>query len=313
MDIKDIDTLSKRDTPGWMASVVVHIGIIVMMMVIYVPIPEKLNPIKIIMKQGDTVDDEIIMDDKPFVNQEVIDWMAEIEAKQEAELLAKTILEPDFKPADISPISDPIFNPEPQSGDMSVSEVNPTDLMSSSALKLGSDNKPRLDQGNPLTGTMMEGGSGGDGQVGGMLEKLAGLGAKRGKITVSLFWNTTDDLDLHLVKQKSLPKKGIWFKDMCCFNNRVTKYANLDIDMNVQPKTNDAVENIYLENFIPGRYGVYVHYYRSHTGTSNVKYTVLFQEEGQKPMVFHGSVNIVDNNYASRQIHTFWLKHPRPN
>lgn len=313
MDIKDIDNLSKRDSPGWMASIVVHIGIIIMMMVIYVPIPDKLNPIEIIMKKGDTFDDEIVMDDEPYVNQEMIDWLAEIEAEQEAKKLAETILEPDFKPADISPIEDPIFNPEPQKGDMNLSEVNPADLMtSSSALKLGSDSEPRLDQGNPLTGTMMEGGSGGDGQVGGMLEKLAGLGAKRGKITVSLFWNTTDDLDLHLVKQKSLPEKGVWFKDMCCFNNRKTDYAHLDVDMNVRPKTNDAVENIYLENFVPGRYGVYIHYYRSHTGTSNVKYTVLFQEEGEKPRVFHGSVNIVDNNYASKQVHTFWLKRPRP-
>ena len=152
MDIKDIDNLSKRDSPGWMASVVVHIGIIVMMMVIYVPVPEQLNPIKIIMKQGDTADDEIIMDDEPYVNQEMIDWLAEIEAEQEAEKMAKTQLEPDFKPADISPIEDPIFNPEPQKGDMSLSEVNPTDLMASSALKLGSDNEPRLDQGNPSSG-----------------------------------------------------------------------------------------------------------------------------------------------------------------
>lgn len=313
MDIKNIDNLSKRDSPGWMASVVVHIGIIVMMMVIYVPVPKELNPIQIIMNPS-TKDDEdsIVMDEEPYVNQEIIDWLAEIEAEQEAEKLAETILEPDFKPADISPIEDPIFNPEPQKGDMSLSEANPTDLMtSSSALKLGSDSEPRLDQGNPLTGTMMEGGTGGEGEVGGMLKKLAGLGAKRGKVTVSLFWNTMDDLDLHLVKQTDLPTKGRWFKGMCCFSNRKTNFAELDIDMNVAPKTNDAVENMYLENFVPGRYGVYVHWYRRHTSAKFVKYTVLYQEEGEKPRVFHGSVNFRENNYASKRIHTFWIKHDK--
>ena len=84
MDIKDIDNLSKRDSPGWMASVVVHIGIIVMMMVIYVPVPEELNPIQIIMNPSAKDDeDSIIMDDEPYVNQEMIDWLAEIEAEQE--------------------------------------------------------------------------------------------------------------------------------------------------------------------------------------------------------------------------------------
>jgi hypothetical protein len=308
MDIKDIDNLSKRDSPGWMASVVVHIGIMVMMMVIYVPVPEELNPIQIIMSSAKDDEDSIIMDEEPYVNQEMVDWFAEIETAQEAAKLAETILEPDFKPADISPIEDPIFNPEPQKGDMSLSEVNPADLMGGLSEKLGSNSKSN-EMGNPLTGTIMEGGTGGDGQVGGMLKKLAGLGAKRGKITVSLFWNTTDDLDLHLVKQKLLPKEGQWFKDMCCFQNQKTEFAHLDIDMNVYPNTNDAVENIYLENFVAGRYGVYVHWYRKHTSAKAVKYTVLFQEEGEKPRVFHGSVTFRANNYASKRIHTFWVKH----
>ena len=161
MDTKDLKQLSKKDSPGWMASVIVHIGLIIMMMVIYVPLPETINPIQIIMSPGE--DDNIIADNEPFVNQQMVDWFAEIEAQQEDEKLAETILEPDFKPADISPIEDPIFNPEPQNGSMSLAEVNPTDLMGNITTDKAGSNSDSEDMGNPLTGTQMDGGTGGDG------------------------------------------------------------------------------------------------------------------------------------------------------
>jgi len=314
MDAQDKKELqvyvSRKPAPSMMFSLVIHAFMILFMLLYGLDTPELLKPI-IIEMGGQREDDLIVMDDEPHANQEILDWMAEMKAKQDAEVLAKTKLEPDFKPADISPISDPIFNPEPQKGSMSVTEVNPVDLLSSIATDRMGSNSDSENMGNPLAGTQMEGGSGGDGEVGGMLQKLNGLGAKRGKITVSLFWNTTDDLDLHLVKATSLPVKGKWFLGMCCFQNKKTEFGHLDIDMNVQPHTNDAVENIYLENFVPGRYGVYVHFYRNHTRIPNVKYTLLFQEEGQKPKVFHGSVNFIKNNYSSKRVHTFWIKHDK--
>ena len=312
MDIQDkkelVKYVSRKPAPSFIFSLVWHTMLLIAMVCIgFEKVPE-ISPI-IIELSTNNEEDGIIIDDEPSVNQEIIDFYAEVEAERAAEKeeMAKTILEPNFKPADISPIQDTIFNPEPQNGNMSLSDINPSDLMGSLSEKLGSNNDSN-DMGNPLAGTQMEGGTGGDGQVSGMLKKLSGLGAKRGKITVSLFWNTTDDLDLHLVKATSLPAKGKWFRDMCCFNNQKTEFAHLDIDMNVVPKTNDAVENIYLENFVPGRYGVYVHFYRNHTRIPNVKYTLLFQEEGHKPKVFHGSVNFNRNNYSSKRIHTFWIK-----
>lgn len=311
MDAQDKKELqvyvSRKPAPSMMFSLVLHAFMILFMLLYGLDAPEVLKPIIIEMSQKE--DDVIEMDDEPYVNQEMVDWFAKMEAEQEE--MAKTILEPDFKPADISPISDPIFNPEPQAGTSALTEVLPSELMSNLAPERMGSNTDMMDVGNPLAGTSMEGGTGGNGSVGGMIQKLSGLGAKTGEVTVSLFWNTTDDLDLHLVKQTDLPIQGRWFKGMCCFNHRKTYFAELDIDMNVFPKTNDAVENIYLPHSLPGRYGIYVHFFKRHTNNKSVKYTVLFQEEGEKPVTFHGSVNFRQNNYASKRIHTFWIKKPK--
>ena len=312
MDAQDKKELqeyvSRRPAPSMLVSLVLHACMILFMLMYGLDAPEVLKPIIIEMSQKQ--DDLIEIDDEPYVNQEMVDWFDKIEQEQQVDI-AETILPPDLKPADISPISDPIFNPEPQAGTSALTDVLPSDLMTNLAPERMGSNTDMMEVGNPLAGTSMGGGTGGNGEVGGMIQKLEGLGAKTGKITVSLFWNTMDDLDLHLVKQTDLPVRGRWFRGMCCFNNRKTNFAELDIDMNVFPKTNDAVENIYVPHSLPGRYGVYVHFFKRHTNNKSVRYTVLFQEEGKEPVTFHGTVNFTQHNYASKRIHTFWIKHDK--
>ena len=169
MDAQDKKELqvyvSRKPAPSMVFSLVLHAFMILFMLLYGLDTPELLKPI-IIEMGGQREDDLIVMDDEPFVNQEVIDWMAKIRAQQDAEALAKTKLEPDFKPADISPISDPIFNPEPQKGSMSVTDINPLDLLSSIATDRTGSNSDSENIGNPLTGTMMSAIGSKFGQVG---------------------------------------------------------------------------------------------------------------------------------------------------
>ena len=312
MDAQDKKELneyvSRRPAPSMLVSLVLHACMILFMLLYGLDAPEVLKPIIIEMSQKP--DDLIEIDDEPYVNQAMVDWFDKIEQEQQVDI-AETVLPPDLKPADISPITDPIFNPEPQAGTSALTDVLPSDLMTNLAPERMGSNTDMMEVGNPMAGTSMDGGTGGNGEVGGMIQKLEGLGAKTGKVTVSLFWNTMDDLDLHLVKQTDLPVRGQWFQGMCCFNHRKTYFAELDIDMNVFPKTNDAVENIYVPHNLPGRYGIYVHFFKRHTRNKSVRYTVLFQEEGKEPVTFHGTVNFTQHNYASKRIHTFWIKHDK--
>ena len=105
-----------------------------------------------------------------------------------------------------------------------------------------------------------------------MNRRLERAGARSGDIQISLIWNTTDDLDLHCVD----PAGGHIF-----FGHRRSQSGGvLDVDMNVQPTTDQPVENIYWPrgSAPSGQYKVYVQNYRN-TGTPY-------------PVPFHGIIRI---------------------
>lgn len=221
-----------------------------------------------------------------------------------------TIEPPDLKPADLSDIRDPIFNPVPQAGTSSLSDMNPADLMTNLAPERLGTNTDMMNVGNPLKGLTHGNGTGGySGDAENDLKRLAAYGAKTGKVTVSLIWDTHDDLDLHLVKDRLLPRLGNYdFKDMVSYRNKINKWGTLDIDMNVRPFTNTPVENIYMPALESGSYGIYVHYYASHTRMPLVKFRVLIQREGEnKPLVIPGSVSWAVHNNKSQLVHQFQI------
>lgn len=94
-------------------------------------------------------------------------------------------------------------------------------------------------------------------------------GGKIGKITVSLIWETNDDIDLAIIDPN-----GDWLSYSIKENQNIS--GVLDIDANA--KSNEImefpIENIYINKPIPGRYRVCVNWYRNRTSQSEVPYYI---------------------------------------
>ncbi len=90
----------------------------------------------------------------------------------------------------------------------------------------------------------------------GMDELLSKMGALTGKITISIYWPTKDDLDLHCVTPDG---SHIYYSNPSAGGGR------LDVDMQVQGESDAGAENIYFDNPISGKYEVYVNNYTDRT------------------------------------------------
>lgn len=142
-------------------------------------------------------------------------------------------------------------------------------------------------------------------------ERLNREGAKAGDITISLAWNTFDDLDLHVY----LPSgEEIFFR-----NKRAQQGGNacLDVDMNAgSGQTQEPVENVFigdLDEHIEaprGKYRVVVQNYCYHTEDrrASIPWKVVVNMNGSK-QTFYGECqgegsNVVacDFEYAGRTV-----------
>lgn len=99
-----------------------------------------------------------------------------------------------------------------------------------------------------------------------MSSRLMEVGAKTGDIQVSISWNNYNDIDVWV--------EYISFRNNSMAINWMQKnayYGHLDIDMNLTPMTNRAVENIYFEKARApfGLYNVYIQNYRQWEKTTN--------------------------------------------
>lgn len=97
-------------------------------------------------------------------------------------------------------------------------------------------------------------------------------GAKTGKVTVSLLWNTNDDLDLHVTSPKG---DTIYYS-----NKRGSSGGQLDVDRQVTEFVTNPIENIYWDNPPSGRYTVKVNVYTKRSnGSIPLKVRVLVNGE----------------------------------
>jgi len=87
--------------------------------------------------------------------------------------------------------------------------------------------------------------------------RLLREGAKSGEVQVSLAWDDFNDLDLHLFCPSG---------ERIYFNNKTSECGGeLDVDMNVRPTSDNAVENIvWIQDAPLGQYKVGVHFYKYH-------------------------------------------------
>jgi len=90
-----------------------------------------------------------------------------------------------------------------------------------------------------------------------LMERLAREGGKSGVVQISLAWDDYNDLDMHVFCPSG---------ERIYFNNRKSACGGeLDVDMNVRPKSKKPIENVVWTNEAPdGEYKIGVHFYRHH-------------------------------------------------
>ena len=94
--------------------------------------------------------------------------------------------------------------------------------------------------------------------------RLEREGGKTGEVQISLVWDDFNDLDLHLFCPSG---------ERIYFNNRKSDCGGeLDVDMNVRPTSDSAIENIVWPKNAPlGKYKVGVHFYKHHSKNDTTK------------------------------------------
>ena len=121
---------------------------------------------------------------------------------------------------------------------------------------------------------------------------LNSLEAGTGEITVSMLWDTDDDLDLHMITPDG---------SEISYSNRETGGGVLDYDANVGGRTMDnPIENIYFADPAPGTYTVFIVDYSDRSdGPSDYLVRVTVGGESQ---TFTGTI---DGSSTSIEIITF--------
>ena len=90
-----------------------------------------------------------------------------------------------------------------------------------------------------------------------LMERLTREGGKSGVVQISLAWDDYNDLDMHVFCPSG---------ERIYFNNRKSECGGeLDVDMNVRPKSKTPIENVVWTDQAPdGEYKIGVHFYRHH-------------------------------------------------
>ena len=89
-----------------------------------------------------------------------------------------------------------------------------------------------------------------------LTEFLSLAGAQSGVITVSMLWQTHDDMDLHVVTPSGAE---------IYYGNREADGGKLDVDMQVSSFVENPVENIFFETAEHGIYKAFVHEFSNRT------------------------------------------------
>jgi hypothetical protein len=101
-------------------------------------------------------------------------------------------------------------------------------------------------------------------------------GGRIGEVTVTLAWQTMDDLDLYIQEPSG---------DIIYFQDKVSSLGGrLDVDKNAGGDLiQNPIENVFYANMpARGKYAVYVHYYRSNSGSVTVPYSVFLNVGGEQ-------------------------------
>ncbi len=117
--------------------------------------------------------------------------------------------------------------------------------------------------------------------TGGIQDERARQGAGDGKITISLMWDSKDDLDLHIFTPNG---SELWW------GNPNAQGGVFDIDANREGniKTN-PLENAFFANPVSGEYWIYVYNYEDRTPGKATNWTVRVQV-GDEEQIYSGTI-----------------------
>lgn len=109
-------------------------------------------------------------------------------------------------------------------------------------------------------------------------KRLAEAGAKTGDIQISIAWDNVNDIDVGVFIRNNMGIAKINYQ-----NRMGPNMGMLDVDMNVLPRTNRAVENIFWpKGAAPnGRYTVYVHHYKQWCQAARTPVRVRIKIDGK--------------------------------
>ena len=177
-----LDDSAKKPSRSFGFSLISHAVLLLVLLCIGLKQPESTEPVVIELSMVSSKDEVSL---KPLVGVNFDDF-TNIDAGELKETeLPESFLEPDFTPPPMNPIRDLIFRPENQAGTTSLSDVNPTSLLTNLAPGRIGVNNDAMMVGNPLMSSASGVDTGGQG-LAGDLARLAGYGAKKGLVTVSL-------------------------------------------------------------------------------------------------------------------------------
>jgi hypothetical protein len=133
------------------------------------------------------------------------------------------------------------------------------------------------------------------------IDRVNSAGGKTGVITVSLIWNSIDDLDLALIEPSGT---SIYY----LHNLDDYTHGELDIDNNAsEPLSVKPVENIYINNPINGKYQLRVNWYgKNGSNTQSVNFYCIVRINGEVKHSFNGILNEPKNRENLNNWQTFY-------
>jgi len=142
----------------------------------------------------------------------------------------------------------------------------------------------QADRGDLASVIRLAGGNGGagSGMSGEIGRRLKVAGAGTGDVQVSIAWNNFNDIDLHVMVEAIPPQAGVSIINF--MNRRGSCGGWLDVDQNIQPTTQHAVENIFWASGIApyAQYTVAVHHYHDWGGPNPTEVAVVILVDGKE-------------------------------
>jgi len=265
---------------GFVQSLIVHVALLLVMAMIAIGPDIKPPPLKLVLDFTKASDATIDLEQQDWPSVEFVD-SGDLEAESEKEAVAQLAALADDvdQSIDVEPVELVAFKAVER-----VEQVAPADLLAQVPSRMPRDRRngrsaARGDQDFAEEGSGRRGqGQGIGGEMG---RRLKAAGAKSGDVQISIAWNSTDDIDVHVLvqAQNGVSSSINWTSRMGLCGGM------LDVDANANPSmlTRTPVENIFWQKGRApyGRFTISIHHFRSWSGQMQTPVEVAVMVDGE--------------------------------